>query len=173
MALFQDLDIRMETPADVAAIREVNEAAFASPAEADLVDALRQGPEQLVSLVAELRGRVVGHVLLSPVSLAGSMDLPLMGLGPMAVLPTHQRRGIGSALLLQALDQCRDRGCRAVVVLGHPAYYPRFGFVTASRHGLRCEYDVPDEAFMVLELVRGALEGLTGEVIYNEAFRDV
>jgi len=88
----------------------------------------------------------------------------------MAVLPTHQRRGIGSALVRQGLERCRRMGCSAVVVLGHPEYYPRFGFVPASRYGISSEYDVPDEVFMAIEIEPGALQGLSGRAAYDDAF---
>jgi putative acetyltransferase len=162
--------IRLETGADRAAIRAVNEAAFESPVEADIVDALRAKGVELVSLVADRGGVVVGHILFSPVALAGHGELRLMGLGPMAVLPRHQREGIGSALVGEGLIRCRQLGVHAVVVVGHPQYYPRFGFAPASRYGLRCRYEVPDDVFMITELVRGALLGASGLILYDEAF---
>jgi putative acetyltransferase len=115
----------------------------------------------------------VGHVLFSAVSLAEHPELDLMGLGPMAVLPQHQRQGVGSALVREGLVQCKRKGCQAVVVVGHPEYYPRFGFASASRYGIRCEYDVPDDVFMVIELVAGTLRGASGLVCYDEAFGSV
>jgi len=162
--------VRPEEPADALAIRTVNEAAFESSREADIVEALREKPDGLVSLVAESEGQVLGHILFSPVSLVGNSGLSLLGLGPMAVLPTHQRQGIGSALVREGLNQCRKMGCSAVVVLGHPEFYPRFGFVPASRYGISCEYDVPEEVFMLIELQPGSLQGARGKAIYNEAF---
>jgi putative acetyltransferase len=162
--------IRAELQNDVDAVRELNRAAFNGPDEARIVDALRGAVTPLVSLVAEAQDAVVGHILFSPVSLA-SAALPLvMGLAPMAVLPGHQRAGIGTALVHAGLDACRTIGAVAVVVLGHPTYYPRFGFVPASRFGLSCEYDVPDEVFMALELQDGALVGRAGVVRYHRAF---
>lgn len=163
--------IRPQEPSDARAVRAVNEAAFGSAEEANLVEALRNEPDALVSLVAELDGRVVGHILFSPVTLLGHPAIRLMGLGPMAVLPAHQRSGIGSALVREGLDRCRNLSCSAVVVLGHPAYYPRFGFVPARRYGIMSEYEVADEAFMLVELEPGSLEGVCGKVIYHEAFR--
>ena len=96
----------------------------------------------------------------------------MMGLAPMAVLPGRPRRGIGAALVQEGLRACWRMGVGAVVVLDHPAYYPRFGFQPAGAYGLRSAYDVPDEAFMALERRPGALEGAGGRVKYPEAFRD-
>lgn len=165
--------IRPETEADGAAVRAVNEAAFETPAEADLVEALRRKHVPLVSLVAEVEGEVVGHILFSPVSLHERPHLNVMGLAPMAVAPDHQHEGIGSALVRQGLARCKELGYRAVVVVGHAQYYPRFGFVPAHRHGLRCEYDVPADVFMVAELEAGALDGASGLVRYDDAFAGV
>jgi putative acetyltransferase len=113
---------------------------------------------------------VVGHILLSPVTLAATPHPLVMGLAPMAVRPGHQRSGVGSALVRAGLDACRAAGAAGVVVVGHPTYYPRFGFVPASRFGLSCEYDVPDEVFMALELQDGALAGHAGLVRYHREF---
>lgn len=151
----------------------MNEAAFETTAEADLVEALRGSGVSLVSLVAEANGEIIGHILFSPVSLNGHANLKLMGLGPMAVLPGRQRKGVGSALVRQGLACWKDLGARAVVVVGHPEYYPRFGFAPASRYALRCEYDVPEEVFMVAELEAGALNGANGMVRYADAFAGV
>lgn len=165
--------VRPETEADSAAVRAVNEAAFDTPAEADLVEALRRRNASLVSLVAEVEGVVVGHILFSPVSLIGHKDLNLVGLAPMAVVPDRQRKGIGSSLVRQGLARCKDLGFCAVVVVGHTEYYPRFGFVPAHRYGLRCEYDVPAGVFMVAELEVGALNSASGLVRYDDAFAGV
>jgi putative acetyltransferase len=162
--------IRAETDTDIPAIHALNVAAFPTSVEADLVDALRRQAHPIVSLVAERDGTVVGHILFSPVSLVSMSDLRLMGLAPMAVAPAHQRGGIGSALVRAGLEQCRQLGFSAVVVLGHPEYYPRFGFQPAVRFGICSEYDVPEEVFMVLELVPGSLRGATGTVQYHPAF---
>ena len=162
--------IRAERDVDRATVHTLNTAAFPTPAEADLVDALRREVRPLVSLVAERDGSVVGHILFSPVSLEGRSDLRIMGLAPMAVTPDRQRSGIGSALIRAGLDECRRLGFSAVVVLGHPEYYPRFGFSPAVRYGIRSEYDVPDEVFMALELVPGCLRGPSGTVRYHAAF---
>jgi putative acetyltransferase len=167
------MQIRLEQPADIAAVHSINQAAFETSAEADLVDSLRAQTEPIISLVADDNGTIVGHILFSPVTLTGHGELRIMGLAPMAVLPAQQRRGIGSALVRDGLDRCRQFGCDAIVVLGHHKYYPRFGFVPASRFGIRSEYDVPDEAFMALEFEAGTLAGKTGTIRYHPAFANL
>jgi putative acetyltransferase len=163
--------IRAEQPGDWLAVHRVNESAFETHVEVDLVDALRQQASPIVSLVAEREGSVVGHILFSPVRLPYHPDLKIMGLAPMAVAPQHQRSGIGSALVRAGLERCKELGCGAVAVLGHPEYYPRFGFSPASRFGIGCEYDVPDDVFMMLELRPGFLERASGVIRYHDAFR--
>jgi putative acetyltransferase len=167
------MQIRLERPDDIAAVAAVNRAAFETGSEADLVDVLRERARPIVSMVADDDGSIVGHILFSPVTLSGHPDVKIMGLAPMAVLPAAQRRGIGSALARAGLDRCRQLPAAAVVVLGHPAYYPRFGFVPASRFGIACEYDVPDDAFMALELEPGSLHGKPGTIRYHQAFANV
>ncbi len=163
--------IRPEKTEDIAAIRSVNEQAFGRPAEADLVDALRRNGKATLSLVAEDDGQVVGHILFSPVTIeSGDRELVGLGLAPLAVRPEMQNRGAGSLLVKAGLDRCREAGHGFVVVLGHREYYPRFGFVPASRFNLACEYDVPDDHFMALELVDGALRGCAGVVKYQVEF---
>ncbi len=164
--------IRAEEERDWTAVRAVNLSAFETPEEANLVEALRQQAQPLVSLIAEDNGAIVGHIMFSPVSLSGHPALRIMGLAPMAVAPEHQRKGIGSALVRDGLDQCRQLGCGAVVVLGHSSYYPRFGFSPSARFGISCEYDVPEDVFMVMELQAGFLDGVTGQVKYHSAFAD-
>jgi len=162
------LTIRPERDGDAEAIRAVTAAAFPSADEANLVDALRHQRAAVVSLVAAAEGKVVGHILVSPVTLDGG-HVGILGLAPMAVCPDRQRQGIGSELVRAGLDASRDQGAAAVVVVGHPAFYPRFGFIPASRFALRCEYDVADDVFMALELSPGALR-TGGFIRYHPAF---
>jgi putative acetyltransferase len=164
------VDIRPERPEDAAAIDEVNRVAFGRSAEATLVALLRQQASPLVSLVADDRCELVGHVLFSPVTLSDHADARIMGLAPMAVMPEMQRRGIGSTLARAGIASCAQLGFDAVVVLGHAEYYPRFGFRPASSFGLRCQYDVPDDVFMALELSPGRLAGKSGTIRYHAAF---
>ena len=164
------MHVRVEAPADIPHVHTVNRAAFESSTEATLVDALRMQPD-VISLVAEEDGHIVGHIMFSPVRLTGADDLRAMALAPMAVAPARQRAGIGAALVRDGLARCRQQGVDALFVVGHPDYYPRFGFTPASGFGITCEFDVPDEAFMAVELAPGALRGRTGRVFFNEAFR--
>lgn len=164
--------IREEKPEDLAGIRAVVAAAFGRAAEADIVDALRQRARPFVSLVAEHQGGIVGHVLFTPVSVAGQADPRMMGLAPMAVAPAYQVRGVGTALVLTGFEQLRLQGMESVVVVGHPTYYPRFGFRPAGLFGLTSEYNVPDDVFMACELNPGALEGIAGLISYHPAFRE-
>jgi len=166
--------VRPEKPEDIPEIRIVIEQAFGRPAEADLVDALRQNGKASISLVAEADGRIVGHIFFSPVTIQ-SKGTGLMGAGlaPLAIIPNRQNQRIGSMLVEHGLRRCREEGHKYVVVLGHPGYYPRFGFVPASRFGIKSEYDVADEVFMVMELREGALRGCAGVVKYQPEFNEV
>jgi putative acetyltransferase len=152
----------------------VETAAFGRINEARLVDSLRSAGALTFSAVAEAESKVVGHAAFSPVKIEderGSFEA--LALAPVAVLPTWQRKGVGSALLKWSLDECRRLGHKLVIVVGHPEYYPRFGFVPATPGGIRCPFDVPSEAFMLLELQPGALAGRTGTIRYRPEFNDV
>lgn len=164
------VEIRSERPGDEEAIREVNREAFGGVVEADLTDRLREAGQIVLSLVAVRDHRVIGHILFSPVTMEPEAAASILGLAPMAVLPEMQNRGIGSLLVRAGLEECRRAGHDGVVVLGHPRYYPRFGFTPASRFGLRSEYDVPDDAFMALELRPGAFRNARGTVKYRPEF---
>ena len=167
--------VRAEEKKDWAPVHEVNASAFETPDEADLVDILREQAPPVVSLVAEDEddGVIVGHIMFSPVSLPGYPELKIMGLAPMAVAPEYQGKGIGSAIVRAGLEQCKQLGFGAVVVLGHPESYPLFGFTPSTRFGIGCEYEVPEEAFMLIELHPGYLRGASGKVEYHAAFKNV
>lgn len=165
-----DVHVRPEEPGDRTAVRRINRLAFDQPDEADLVDRLRGHAEPFLSLVAEIGGEVVGHILFTGATLDRHPEVSLLALAPMAVEPSHQGRGIGSRLVRCGLDRCREELADAVVVLGHPDYYPRFGFEPAHRLGLRFPAEVPRNAFMALELESGALEDVSGVVRYDPEF---
>ena len=167
------LIIRQETREDIAIIRYINEQAFDGTVEADIIEKLRDRGALTLSLVAMQDNEVVGHIAFSPVKVESEhSDFETIALAPMAILTAYQRRGIGSQLVRAGLEECRRLGYKAVVVLGHADYYPRFGFVPASTFNLKCEYQVPDEAFMALELSKGALSHISGTVKYQPEFQD-
>lgn len=165
--------IRQEYGDDFEDIRNVIEEAFNQPDEADLVEALRDSGEVLISLVAVEDHTLVGHIMFSCASIDGS-DAKIAGLAPIAVEPEYQNNGIGSLLVQEGLDECLSLGYDAVMVLGSGDYYPRFGFKPASDYGITCPWDdIPPENFMILELHAGALDGVTGTARYAQAFDDM
>ena len=175
----ESIIIRRETASDQAAIRRVHERAFPGLDEANIVDALRAAGAVTLSLVATRdhagaagdapgHAPIVGHILFSPVIVATAAgERAAVGLAPLAVDPDWQRRGIGGRLVRAGLDLLRDAGHAAVVVLGHPDYYPRFGFAPAGRFGLRWEHPCAEEAFMALALAAHGLDGEPGVVRYR------
>lgn len=160
--------IRPERPSDSYAVRRVHDLAFGTPDEYQVVEALRTNGGMTLALVAEVDGEIVGQITFSPVTI--DREYQAIGLGPVAVLPEHQRQGIGSRLIREGLDAVREAGHEAVFLVGHPEYYPRFGFVPASRFGVRWERPCPDDAFMALELKPGALQGKAGILRYRAEF---
>ena len=164
-----DVEIRAETASDQEAVRAVNALAFDRPDEADLVDRLRADGSVVASLVAVSGERIVGHILFTRLTVrTPRADVDAVALAPLAVRPEHQRQHVGSELVREGIGVLRDMGEQIVVVLGHPDYYPRFGFSADLARGLRCPFSGP--AFMALELRAGALEGLEGELRYPPAF---
>ncbi len=162
--------IRDEQPGDEEVVREVNRRAFGRNEEAALVGALRANGGVLLSLVADVDDRVAGHILYSPARVRG---IDGAALGPMAVLPEQQRQGIGSGLVEAGNERLRKSHCPFIIVLGHPAFYPRFGFEPARAHGITCEWDVPDEAFMVLVLDGAVMASAAGLAKYRDEFSAV
>ncbi len=165
-------EIREEQDGDAAGIRDVHRAAFGGTAEAVLVDRLRDARLVLVSLVAVEHGRIVGHVLFSELPVEGAArTVRAASLAPVAVLPDCQRRGIGSALIREGLAACAARGCEAVIVVGEPAYYERFGFSARRAHHLASPY--AGEFCMALALTPGALDCGAGKILYSAPFHDL
>jgi putative acetyltransferase len=168
------IKIREERAEDIATIRRINIEAFGRPLEANLVEMLRTNGGVLLSLVATYGGQVAGHILYSPVTAgSGEKKITGAGLGPMAVLPEYQRRGIGGKLIEFGVKRLRQSGCPFIVVLGQADYYPRFGFRPASEYGLKCEWSVPDNAFMALALDESKIGGLSGLAKYRAEFSSV
>ena len=161
------IDIREEQPGDIAAIRDVNRRAFGQDLEASIVDALRGNRATRLSLVATLEDRVVGHIMYSP-TFVGNVEGA--ALGPMAVLPEHQRQGIGSRLVEAGLERLAREGVPFIVVLGHAEFYPRFGFKPARLYRITCEWNVPDEVFMALVLDEATMPGAGGVAKYRAEF---
>ena len=160
-------EIREECPDDLAAIRDVNRRAFGQDQEDNIVDALRANGAALLSLVATLDDRVVAHILYSPATIR---DITGAALGPMAVLPEHQREGIGSKLVSAGNQKLKSCGCPFIIVLGHPTFYPRFGFRRASTLAVKCEWDVADDVVMLLILDETKMQGVSGLVKYRHEF---
>ncbi len=169
----QQIRVRAETPEDFSAIDVVNLSAFEGEAEAQLIAELRKSPSFIpdLSLVAELNGRIVGHVVLTRVKLVSDQgESEILALGPMSVVPSQSHRGIGSELIDAAVARARPLCYNAIVVAGHPDYYLRFGFRPASDWGLSCNLPIPEDALTAMELVEGALAG-GGRVEYPELFK--
>ncbi len=169
----QEIIVRAETPEDVRAIDVVNLSAFEGEAEAQLVGEVR-GSSYFVpdlSLVAELNGRIVGHVLLSRMVLKrAAAGIEILALGPMSVVPSQSHRGIGSELIQAAVARAKPLGYGAIVVAGHPEYYQRFGFRPASEWQVSCNLTLPEDALSAMELKSGVLAG-GGQVEYPAVFR--
>lgn len=167
------IEIRRETEEDYPAVFRVNELAFESDGEPNLVEQLRAKPH--VSLVAAEGEKVVGHIFFSDarIEAADGSETRTTSLAPMAVLPKYQNQGIGSKLVEAGLKACAEEGRDAVFVLGHKDYYPKFGFEIAAGKGFSCQFEVPDEHFMVIELKEGALAGKSGKIMYPPEFSEI
>jgi len=164
------IEVRQERAKDIEAIRDVNKRAFGQDHEGNIVDALRSNGAALLSLVATLDDRVVGHIMYSPATIG---DVTGAALGPMSVLPEHQRQGIGSQLVSAGTQKLKASGCPFIIVLGHPNFYPRFGFRRASSLAVKCEWDVPDEVVMLLLLDESKMQGASGLVKYRHEFMSI
>jgi predicted N-acetyltransferase YhbS len=169
--------IRQETAKDFKATEHVVEEAFRTAdftdhTEHQLVERLRRSsgfiPE--LSLVAEVEGGIVGHILFSKIKILGEKDWDSIALAPVSVIPKYQKLGIGGQLIMKGLERAKELGFNSVIVVGHEKYYPRFGFKKASNWNIRCPFDVPDEVFMAIELVPDGLKGVSGIVEYSKEF---
>ncbi len=164
------IEIRKEESRDHEAIHQLNLIAFDNGPEAVLVDTLRASCEEYVSFVAVEDGSVIGHILFTPATVEGCSAVG-MGLAPMSVVPSLQRKGLGSRLVRYGLEYLRNAGCPFVIVLGHPEYYPRFGFEPCSKYHLRSQWEgVPDDAFLIVVFESGVLPKTGGIARYRDEF---
>ena len=169
-----DVTIRAETIDDYNSVHQILLAAFDGTGEATLVDKLRDKGVDDISLVAQNGGgHLVGHIMFSPVTLENHTDARILGLAPVAVMPDEQGKGHGGALIKAGIEEAQKMGVQAIVLLGHAGYYPRFGFKPSIDYDISCEYDVPAENFMVLELVDGALSNVSGCIQYHPVFAEL
>ena len=166
--------IRHESEEDIASIRELHEQAFEQSVEADIVDALRKNCKDIISLVADDNGKVIGHVLFSPAEILGPHGvLKGMALAPMAVLPDMRRKGVGTRLVKHGMVQLMRAGCPFIIVVGRPDYYSHFGFGPASEFGIKCQWErVPDEAFMILWIDKIKSQSVSGVAHFREEFNE-
>jgi predicted N-acetyltransferase YhbS len=166
--------VRQETDKDYRGITDVNNLGFGQKNEGQLILKLRKTKKFIpeLSLAAEIHNSIVGHILFYPIGIRNKDKVfPSLALAPMAVLPDFQKQGVGSQLIKEGLKRARKLGFKSVIVLGHAAYYPRFGFKPASRWGIRPPFDVPDDVFMALELVKDGLKDIQGTVEYPPEFK--
>lgn len=163
--------IRTEEFSDHEAITTLNDRAFGQTGEGKVVELLRKGGALRISLVAIADAEVIGHLALSEMHHSQSPEL-ILGLGPMSVVPGWQNRGVGSALVRKSLEMAKSEGAVAIICLGHPNFYPRFGFEPASKHSITGDYKVPDAVFMAHVLGAESPTNLAGHVQYHEAFKE-
>jgi predicted N-acetyltransferase YhbS len=168
--------IRQELKEDHNRIKEINDQAFEQEDEGRLVNKLRRKAQFIpeLSLVAEVDETLVGHILLYPAKIISAHQKhTTLSLGPMSVLPEYQKKGIGGKLINEGLKRSKDLGFLSVIVVGHPEYYPKFGFTKASRWSIKVPFDVPDEVFMALEIVEGELQDKSGIIEYPAEFMEM
>ena len=172
-----DITIQKETASQFEDIYQVNRLAFNQDAEAKLVNSLRRNNNVFVpelSLTALLDGKIVGHILFTKITIVSKdQNTESLALAPMAVLPEFQSKGIGGKLIQKGLTNAKELGFESVIVLGHEHYYPKFGFEPASKWNIKAPFDVPNNAFMAIELTTGALANINGVVQYPNEFNEV
>lgn len=171
------IKVRSEKGTDLEKIRYVNTQAFKKENEANLVEAIRESSHFIpeLSLVAETtENEIVGHILISKISILDETnEWETLGLAPMSVLPGFQNQGIGSLLVIEGLKKSKELGYKHIAVLGHPNFYPKFGFQISKLFNIESPFPVPDEVFMALELEEDSLKNIKGKVKYSEAFHHV
>jgi putative acetyltransferase len=166
---------RQENHGDHTAVADIHRQAFGRELEGEIAANLRIGGEFIpdLSLVAESDGKVVGHIILSRLRYdVATSECRLLALGPIGVLPNFQKQGVGTSLMNEAIRRSRELGFLGIALIGHPTYYPRFGFQPASRFGIVLPYKVPDDVAMVLALFEESLTGCEGSVLFPPAFVD-
>ncbi|UCG71217.1 MAG: N-acetyltransferase [Thermoplasmata archaeon] len=170
-----NVKIRQEQKSDHQKVYDINKQAFNQENESKLIEKIRNGenfvPE--LSLVAELNGEIVGHILFSKIKIIGDAEYESLSLAPMAVAPKHQKQGIGGELVKTGLETAKKLGFESVILVGHSDYYPRFGLKKSSLWGIKCPFEVPDEAFMAIELVEDSLKNKKGYVQFPKEFMEV
>lgn len=170
-----NVTIRREEAKDYKKVCEVTRSAFQQETECKLIEKIRKGkhfvPE--LSLVAEVDHEIVGHILFSRITIVGDSVFESLALAPMAVIPEFQKQGIGTKLIKKGIEEAKELGFNSIIVLGHKDYYPKFGFTRASNWGIKCPFEVPDEAFMAIELTERAFEDKAGTVKYPDEFMEV
>jgi putative acetyltransferase len=171
-----DIKIKGETKDDYSIITQINNLAFGGTGESQLIFNLRNTNHFIpdLSLVASVDDRILEHIIFYPVTIdAENNTYPTISLAPMAVHPDYQKKGIGTKLVIDGLQRCKDMQFDSVIVLGHQEYYPRFGFKPASQWNFYSDFDAPDEAFMALELKEKSLAGKSGKVVYPKEYLEV
>lgn len=169
-----DIKIRKEEKKDYNQVYEINRLAFKQENESKLIEKIRKGENFIpeLSLVADKNNEIVGHILFSKIKIIGVSTFESLALAPMAVIPQLQKQGIGGKLIKTGLEKAKKLGFNSVIVLGYKDFYPKFGFQKASKWSIKCPFNVPDEAFMAIELTHKALENKGGIVKYPEEFME-
>lgn len=170
------ITIRSEKAKDYTSITQVNDIGFKRKAEGRLIKQLRKREEFIseLSIVAKVDKKIVGHVLFTPVEIKdGNKTHKTLSLAPMSILPEFQKKSIGKLLIIYGLQKAKDLGFTSVTVLGHPSYYPRLGFEVASKYGIKSPFPAPDEAFLIIELKKGSLKNVKGQVVFPDEFNEV
>ncbi len=169
-----EIRIRQEVKEDYKRVYEINEMAFGQENESKLIEKIRRGPNFVpeLSLVAEKDNEIVGHILFSKIKIVGESEFETLMLAPIAVIPELQKQGVGGKLIKKGIEKAKELEFDSIIVVGHKDYYPKFGFQKASQWGVQCPFEVPDGAFMAIELTEKALENKAGVVLFPQEFME-